>query len=476
MCSKKEPCGSFRDGTTQPQWLWLPRQLDWRAAAHADHWLLPDYNPSGQLSVLVHASSVLAMPWRHARVAGPLPAPAAAIHFAHAVLAVTALLMAAAAAGAAGDAGDDVCATTSSSGAEPWGLIAIRARESGLPPSAPRVLLCLITSGVDARSPALAGVSMSGCVRQHGMDPGGCILPWNSPADGTGSWKPRGSNAAHIIAARGGSDPAVRGVLSGTASLYIVPVNPESGSIEPGANATGARSRLRAYSACEGRLRGLQAAEYGGSSSSSGGRQAGPGPWRMVVLVDIAANGPAEPLGSLQPLRVTEADWLDAATGPKAMGAGAADVLFVAPAGEPGPRLAFPAAYGCVLAVGAAGCRGQQLIDYGVMPAAGTGTATISMATAAAAKVGPDILAPGMAIRVPDVRSDGRPHGTIAWGGSAAAAAFVAGSAARLWAAFPGCNADAVRTALLATRPNGASAPAALDLHAARKSLDQQQC
>ncbi|KAF8063647.1 hypothetical protein HT031_003502 [Scenedesmus sp. PABB004] len=344
---------------------------------------------------------------------------------------------AAAAAGAA-------CAAAPGGG--PWGLAAIGEPTSGLPASAPRVLVCLISSGVAARSPYLVHNAWSGCAAEDPLDPGGCALPWGSPADGAGNWKPRGTYAASIIAARPGLDPRVGGVIPGGASLHVVPVNPDSGSIEPGASAPGGRSRLRAYSVCEGRLRGLQAQDYG----APGGAPR----WRMVVLADLTSAGPAEPIGS-GAMRVGEAEWLAAATGVTAEGR-APDVLLVAPAGE-GAAVAFPAAFPQALAVGALTCAGGPARSY-----------------SGGAKLGPDLLAPGQGVLVPDVRKEGT-AGLRVWEGSAAAAAFAAGGAARLWAAFPGCSVDAVRRALLSSRPAGGGA-ARLNLGAARAYLAASKC
>lgn len=319
------------------------------------------------------------------------------------------------------------------------------------------MLLCLISSGVAVSSPYLAqrsSGSWDGCVAQHPLDPGGCTLRWDSPLDNKGNWKQRGTFLASMLAGSGagrGLDARVRGLLPDGADVYVVPVNPDSGSLTSSPEASGGSSRIRAYTACEGHLRGLQARDYG--------LYAPPLRWRMVVLVDVTAQWPTAPVGS-SGFRISEADWLAAATA-RTVDGGSPDVLMVAPAGDSFGGVAFPAMFPQVVAVGGFDCEGSPLrSSYG-----------------SGAKQQPDILAPGKNMIVPDVRRDGsRTAATKAWEGSAAAAALVAGAAARLWSAFPGCSADQVRAALLSSRPQGAAQPARLYLEAAQKALAGQKC
>jgi hypothetical protein len=319
------------------------------------------------------------------------------------------------------------------------------------------VLLCLISSGVATSSPYLApraAGSWDGCVAQHPLDPGGCVLRWNLPADNKGSWKQRGTFLASILAGSGagqGLDKRVRGLLPDGADVYVVPVNPDTGSLTSSLDAAGGSSRVRAYTACEGHLRGLQARDYG--------LYAAPLRWRMVVLVDVEGQAPTAPIGS-SGFKVSEADWLAAAAGPSIDGS-APDVLLVAPAGDKSSSVALPAAFPQVLAVGGYDCDGRPLRS----------------SYSQGSKQQPDILAPGKSIIVPDVRRDGSsPAATKAWEGSAAAAALVAGAAARLWSAFPGCSADQVLAALLSSRPQGVAQPARLNLAAARQFLLSRKC
>jgi len=58
-------------------------------------------------------------------------------------------------------------------------------------------------------------------------------------------------------------------------TLYVVPVSLENGALDPSATSTGGTSRLRSYSVCEGRLRGLQSQDVGLIPPA-------PSRWRMV--------------------------------------------------------------------------------------------------------------------------------------------------------------------------------------------------
>lgn len=270
---------------------------------------------------------------------------------------------------------------------------------------------------------------------------------WNYPLDSKGNWKPRGTYAAAVMAGRPGINSRIRGVIPNRADFYVVPIDTDSGAIEPSSSAAGGRSRIRAYTACEGRLRGLQAQDIG--------LYAPPMKWRMVMYVDIQSPSPAAPIGT-QENRISEADWLITATG-KTDDGRPPDVLIVAPAGDVPGRLAYPAVYPQVIAVGGYSCDGKPINSY---PANGTAK--------------PDILAPGKGITVPDVKRFA-PVGVRGWEGSAAAAAYTAAAAARLWTAFPKCSADEIRAALLSNRP-AAAASARLDLRLAQRYLSQHSC
>jgi hypothetical protein len=354
-----------------------------------------------------------------------------------------------------GSSNSNLCAVQPPGGGS-WALSAISASSSKLPTKSEQVLLCLISSGVATSSPYLGqrGGSWEGCVAQHPLDPGGCVLRWDSPADNKGNWKQRGTFLASLLAGSGaarGLDARVRGLLPDGADVYVVPVNPDSGSLTSSPEAAGGSSRIRAYTACEGHLRGLQARDYG--------LYAAPLRWRMVVLVDVEGQAATSPIGS-GAFKISEADWQAAATGPTIDG-GSPDLLIVAPAGDKSSGVAFPGAFPQVLAVGGYDCEGRPLRS----------------SYSSGAKQQPDMLAPGKSIIVPDVRRDGKtPAATKAWEGSAAAAALVAGAAARLWSAFPGCSADQVRAALLSSRPEGPGQPARLNLEAAQKSLAEKKC
>ncbi|KAF6261523.1 peptidase S8/S53 domain-containing protein [Scenedesmus sp. NREL 46B-D3] len=348
-----------------------------------------------------------------------------------------------------------LCSVQASDGGS-WALPAVSAGSSGLPTKSEQVLLCLISSGVATSSPYLAqrAGSWNGCVAQHPLDPGGCALRWNSPEDNKGNWKQRGTFLASMLAGSGagrGLDARVRGLLPDGADVYVVPVNTDTGSLTSSPDAAGGSSRIRAYTACEGHLRGLQALDYG--------LYAAPLRWRMVVLVDVAGKGPTSPVGS-GVFKLSEAEWLAAATGPTVDG-GAPDVLLVAPAGDKSSSVAFPGAFPQVLAVGGYDCEGRPLRS----------------SYSRGSKKQPDILAPGKNIIVPSVLKDGSSlAATKSWEGSAAAAALAAGAAARLWSAFPGCGADMVRAALLSSTPLGSSQPARLNLAAARQFLVDRKC
>jgi hypothetical protein len=320
------------------------------------------------------------------------------------------------------------------SGSSSWGLSSIGVDAAGLPASTERVLLCLISSGVHKDAPGLAHNRWSGCVAEDPLDPTGCALPWASSPSSAG-FRPRGTWAASIIAAKEG------GLIPAGTDIHVVPVDgPALGSLDPGSTAPHGKSRLRAYSVCEGRLRGLQAQEFPGSAS---GKR-----WRMVMLVDVVSDAPAS-TGSGE-FSLSEAEWIAAATGPgTAEAVHTPDVLVVAPAGQK-EGVGFPAALPHVIGVGSHKCSGEAMQSY-----ANSGK--------------PDILAPGANIAV---GADAQP-----WTDSAAAAAFVAGAAVRLWSGFPRCSANEVRGALLAAASKEAPLSAVqLSLPTAVAALRKLSC
>eukprot|EP00775_Hariotina_reticulata_P008537 gene8537-8719_t len=314
----------------------------------------------------------------------------------------------------------------------PWALSAIEADASGLPARTDRVLICLISSGIISSSPFISHNTLGGCSREDRLDPGGCTLPWNSPTDDKGNWKRRGTQLAAIMVATGNIDPRIRGVIPDKSELYVVPVNLANGALEPNATSLGGTSRLRAYSVCEGRLRGLQSQDYGLIPPA-------PSKWRMVMLVDVNQKMPSSDVGGDFP--TSEAAWFAAAT-QQSQGA-PDDILVVAPAGDDKQQLqvAFPAAIKQVLAVAAVGCNLTALKAYENKESK------------------PDILAPGQYIAVPSARNlsagDMARSKEVIPGrsadpdlGSHAAAAYVAAAAARLWNAHPQCSASSIRRAL----------------------------
>ncbi|KAI8469033.1 MAG: hypothetical protein J3K34DRAFT_522504 [Monoraphidium minutum] len=225
------------------------------------------------------------------------------------------------------------------------------------------VLVCLVSSGLDPSAAVLSGSGVSGCLGEHPLDPGGCPYDWNR--DETG----QGTHLASIVAgaAPGSGDKrAPLGVMPGV-ELYSVRVW-KGGSSAGGAAGDGpfAKSRLLPYTACEGKLRGLQASNYGRAN------------YRMVMLLDVQAKGPgAAEAGGSRALYPSEQEWIDSAARYRD------DMLWVAPAGDGGAP-AYPAALtapgGRLLSVAAVGCLGKR---YGSPRAGGRP---------------PDLLAPGVNI------------------------------------------------------------------------------
>eukprot|EP00879_Flechtneria_rotunda_P012495 GHRR01013047.1.p1 GENE.GHRR01013047.1~~GHRR01013047.1.p1 ORF type:complete len:429 (+),score=129.11 GHRR01013047.1:239-1525(+) len=331
----------------------------------------------------------------------------------------------------------------------PWGILAIKADQgSTLPPRTDHVMVCMVSTGVLASSPLFSQNNWSGCPREDPSDPGGCALTWSSPTDNQGVFRPRATYAAAVMAAKPGIVPGVQGVIPNGTDFYVIPADVSTGTIDPSSKALGGKSRIRAYSVCEGRLRGLQAQESGNNPPRP--------PWRMVVFVDVAATGHAAPIGT-SVMQITEADWFQTATGFRE-GGQPPDVLVVAPAGDNASSMAFPAAFKQVLAVGACNCQGAPVKGY-----AGT-------------KGRPDILAPGKSVVVPNIQQSGSVSGTKVWEGSSAAAAYVAGAAARLWSAYSKCNANEIRQALVAGQSKDSSIPPRLDLQQATQHLSSIGC
>jgi hypothetical protein len=271
------------------------------------------------------------------------------------------------------------------------------------------------------------------------LDPTGCTLPWATKPSATG-FKPRGTWAASLIAAKDA------GIIPGSTDIHVVPVDgPGTGSVEPTSTALSGKSRLRAYSVCEGRLRGLQAMDYGSTSAVQ--------PWRMVMLVDVAAEKPAN--SGTGEYSLSEAEWMKVATGsgtPEAPHL--PDVLIVAPTGDK-KAVGYPAALPGVLAVGGYKCNGQPLHTH-----------RNSSSSSSSSK--PDILAPGGNVAIPGANK--------VWTDDAAAAALVAGAAARLWTAFPNCSADEIKGALLSSSSGGGWQAARLSLVATETALQIREC
>lgn len=178
--------------------------------------------------------------------------------------------------------------------------------------------------------------------------------------------------------------------------------------------------------------------DYGSSSTKK--------PWRMVMMVDVAADKQATT--GFTDYSLSEAEWVKVATGvgtPEAQHP--PDVLIVAPTGHTS-TVGFPAALPGVLGVGGFKCSGEPLQNY-------------------TSSGKPDILAPGINVAIPDTDKS--------WSDSAAAAALVAGAAARLWSAYPRCNADEIRAGLLAS-VSSSRQPAHLNVAAATLTLEMSPC
>jgi len=208
------------------------------------------------------------------------------------------------------------------------------------------VLVCIASSGLDAASAALADSSMYGCVEEHPLDPGGCPYAWDRDATGQGT---------HLAAIVAGAVPGrsnkqqALGVFPG-AELHSVRIW-DKGASAQGAAGDGvfAKDRLLAYTACEGKLRGLQATHFYRTN------------YRMVMLVDVQAPEPANATFADPKIEVypSELDWF------KSAAAFNDDIIWVAPAGDSPTAPAYPAALAPsvgnrLLSVGAVDCRGKR--------------------------------------------------------------------------------------------------------------------
>lgn len=226
----------------------------------------------------------------------------------------------------------------------PYGLAMTQANSPKISSSsfAP-IIVCIIDSGIDRNAADLAYLNASktkqqlrGCVPEDALDPGGCNLPTLQDSIG------QGTAVAGIIAAKGGNNKGVAGVLPNGTDIYSVRVYDKSvGNVEGLGG-----DRMRAYTVCEGHLRGRIAATGD--------------PYRMVVLVNIATPEPYEP----QEGYFSEQDWLSTAST-------ADDIMFVAPGtaiapaaapatagGRDGQADVYPAKLQGVLSVGAVDCKG----------------------------------------------------------------------------------------------------------------------
>jgi serine protease len=167
----------------------------------------------------------------------------------------------------------------------------------------------------------------------------------------------------------------------------------------------------------------------------------------MVMLVDVAADQPAST--GTEEYALSEAEWVKVATGegtPESPHA--PDVLVIAPAGQR-PALSYPAALPGVVAVSGHKCSGEALHEHHPSDSRQ-----------------PDVSAPGEGVGIPG--SD------KTWTDDTAAAAVVAGAAARLWSAHPSCSAEDIKAALKVTASEGQVAW--LSLAAAEAALQLSGC
>lgn len=347
------------------------------------------------------------------------------------------------------------CRDTSDGGEKvPWGLTAMQAEPaSTLPPrlrlpgtnaGAIGVLLCIIApGGVASRHPDLPKSRLTGCEPINPVNPGGCKVPWDK-ADSSKPWQ---TFAAGLAAATSRNNLGIRGLFPTIGEVYVVPTADEQGNLD----ATQPRlapGRIRAYTACEGRLRVLQAQQLGRTN------------WTMVMLPLITST---TSVGATQADGLTvymgEADWMAKATSK-------GDVLVVAPAvpnavppaGRPAAiARSWPAAIPPVVPVLPMDCRSRLLQRYADSVAIGA------------------VAAPGK-----DVVSLAAGSGTTTQDGSYPAAAYAAAAAARLWFAYPNCSAATISSSLRRGQPVRAAAGGVavpqVQLQAASAWLEQQPC
>jgi hypothetical protein len=147
-------------------------------------------------------------------------------------------------------------------------------------------LVCLVSTGIDAASPVLVESTISGCVKEHPLDPGGCPFEWSKDAVG------RGTHLASIVAGglAGAGDGGRVGVLPG-AELHSVRIT-DRAKLPPGSRGEGpfAANPLLPYTICEGRLRGRQASNVNRSNYRmvrGGGGRAGVLGWMDVAGVSL---------------------------------------------------------------------------------------------------------------------------------------------------------------------------------------------
>jgi hypothetical protein len=275
------------------------------------------------------------------------------------------------------------------------------------------IMICIIAEGGLGEHRDLKGLATAGCPKEDPVDPGGCSQSaFKAAPDG----KDVTTHAVGILAAQNNNQDVV-GVLPKVGEVYVVNAVDSEGAIEQGSSVT-ARSRLRAYTACEGRFRGVVANTKGETT------------WRLVMLPLItslnAVQAVTEKLGNEDwELYPSESAWLKAATSRPD-----GDVLVVAPAVPNAPQGAaqaasYPAALQPVLPVLPITCRNEALGNY-----------PISTTRWAVAAPGQDVLSLSPGNRL------------VKRSGSFAAAAYAAGVAARLWQSYPMCSNSQITEAM----------------------------
>jgi hypothetical protein len=339
------------------------------------------------------------------------------------------------------DRGEKVPWGLSSLQAEPASSLPARLRLPGPNAGAISVLLCIIApGGVAASHPDLPKPSLSGCQPINPVNPGGCKVPWDR-ADSSKPWQ---TFAAGLAAASPRNGIGIRGLFPTIGEVYVVPTADEQGNLDTMRPPLPPR-RIRAYTACEGRLRVLQAQQLGRTN------------WTMVMLPLLSSTtSVAATRADGLTVYLGEAEWMAKAT---AKG----DVLVVAPAVPPPGRQtsiisrSFPAALPPVVPVLPMDCQPRLLQRYADSVAIGA------------------VAAPGK-----EVVSLAAGGGTMTMDGSYPAATYAAAAAARLWFAYPNCPAATISTSLRQGRvvrsAAGGVAVPAVQLRAASAWLEQQPC